>query len=225
MQISLSIMKCSFWGLAVASFVTSAHAVVIGFEAESGTLGAEFDPAIADAEASGGFYITTETDNPDGGTTIPGSDAATATYTFDLAAGTYDVYVKAGLDVGAAGGNDSFYWATSFGDADPTAAADWELENGASGFLPGVPQGSFGWSLSLGQITTSSGGTVTWKIGAREDGFWMDAFAFATDGTDVGRSATGQSTILDNAVAVPEPSSFALLAGILSFTWVMLRRR
>ena len=56
---------------------------------------------------------------------------------------------------------------------------------------------------------TSAGGTVQWEIGAREDGFDMDAFALVS---------TGQSVTdieLDNAVtipvAVPEPSTTALL--------------
>jgi len=41
----------------------SSHADIIAFEAESGTLGAEFDPAQVDAGALGGLSIRTETNN------------------------------------------------------------------------------------------------------------------------------------------------------------------
>lgn len=170
----------------------SVHAeTIIGFEAESGTLGSQFDPALANVDALGGFYITTETDNPG---TIPGSDAFTASYTFDLPAGTYDVYVR-GRQTGA--NDDSFYYAKAFGDADPTVADDWQLMNG--GF--GVPSTGFGWSNVLSSTLTSPGGTVVWEIGAREDGFLIDAFAFVPTGQSV------TDTELDNAVTVPETSS------------------
>jgi hypothetical protein len=192
----------------IALGTCSSHAAIIGFEAESGTLGSQFDPALTHAGALGGFYITTETNN---GGSEPGTDPFTASYTFDLAAGTYDVYVR-GLQTGA--NDDSFYYAKAFGDANPTDGADWQLMNG--GF--GVPSASFGWSNVLTSTLVSTGGTVQWEIGAREDGFLIDSFAFVSTGQSV------TDTELDNAVtAVPEPSSTALLG--LGGLALILRRR
>jgi len=63
----------SVWAFAVAAIgmvgltIGAANAEIIGFEAESGTLGSEFDPAQADAGALGGSYITTETAGGGGG--------------------------------------------------------------------------------------------------------------------------------------------------------------
>ena len=60
-----------FQTLALLALPLSAHAALIGFEAEDGssnsttvsaTLGADFDPAISDAGALNGAYITSEGD-------------------------------------------------------------------------------------------------------------------------------------------------------------------
>ena len=64
---------------------------------------------------------------------------------------------------------------------------------------------------------TSAGGAVTWEIGARENGFDMDAFALVTTGQVV------TDAELDAAVAVPEPSTTALLG--LGGLALLLRRR
>jgi hypothetical protein len=208
--------------LAVVAIAGSAHAAtIIGFEAESGTLGANFDPTQSDAGALGGTYITTELDSTG---SSPGSDDNTVNYSLNVAAGTYDVYVRARIGNNNAN-DDSFFWATSFGDADPTVTGDWEIENGLSG--AGIPVGAtgpFGWSTVLGTIT-SAGGTVQWEIGAREDGFDIDAFALVSTGDDVGRSETGESTILDNAVTTPIPEPASLASGLLGLALIASRRR
>ena len=194
---------------AFALAVSSSHAAIIAFEAESGTLGDDFDPAQADAGALGGFYITTETN---GTGTAPGTEARTVSYSLTVPVGTYDVYVRARVGPGNPN-DDSFFYANSFGDADPTASGDWVTLNGAN--AAGVPIGSFGWSDALPTVT-STGGTVQWEIGAREDGFDMDAFALVTSGQVVTDSE------LDAAVAIPEPTTVALfgLGGL-----ALLRRR
>jgi hypothetical protein len=195
----------------IALATCSSHAAIIAFEAESGTLGSEFDPMQADADALGGLYITTETDN---GGTIPGTDPFTASYSFDLDAGTYDVYVRGQIGPGNAN-DDSFYYAKAFGNADPTEVSDWQLMNG--GF--GLSIGSFGWSNVLTSTLVSSGGTVQWEIGAREDGFLIDSFAFVSTGQSV------TDTELDNAVtAIPEPTTTALL-GLGGLALILRRRR
>jgi hypothetical protein len=76
----------------------------------------------------------------------------------------------------------------------------------------------------LGTIT-SAGGTVQWEIGAREDGFDIDAFALVSTGDDVGRSETGESTILDNAVTTPIPEPASLASGLLGLALIASRRR
>jgi hypothetical protein len=78
-------------------------AALIGWEAEDGSsfsgtvsarLGADFNPALSDAGALGGAYITSETD---GGGGSPGTDARTVSYSIDFAeAGTYDLYARLG---------------------------------------------------------------------------------------------------------------------------------
>ena len=180
----------------------SAHAAIIGFEAESGTLGADFDPAQADLDALGGTYITTETD---GSGDSPGTDARTVSYSLNVAAGTYDVYVRARVGAGGAT-DDSLFLAKAFGDADATVIAEWHKINGAGAWVGGYPATApdFGWGQVNGLTVTSAGGAVTWEIGAREDGFDVDAFALVS----TGQSVTDND--LDNAV-IPEPGSFALL--------------
>jgi len=203
----------AFAGLALTA--SSSHAAIIAFEAESGTLGSEFDPAQADAGALGGIYITTETNNQNNPTsTSPNTDAFTTSYSLNVAAGTYDVYVRGRVGPDASN-DDSFYYANAFGDADPTVTGDWQQINGAGGF--GVPSGSFGWSNALTATVTSAGGTVQWEIGARENGFDMDAFSLVSTGQSV------TDAELDAAVAVPEPSTTALLG--LGGLALMLRRR
>jgi len=171
----------------VGMTIGAANADIIGFEAESGTLGADFDPALADATALGGFYITTESNESSANS--PLTDVRTVSYSLTVPAGTYDVYVRARVAVHNA--DDSFFYAKAFGDADPAVDAEWQIENGPAGIPWAQP---FEWSDALTSTVTSSGGTVQWEIGGREDGFDIDAFALVTTGQVV------TDTELDDAV-------------------------
>ncbi|PXA05145.1 hypothetical protein DDZ13_04070 [Coraliomargarita sinensis] len=184
--------------------VNDSQATIFGFEAESGLLGSYFDPAVTVAPDSGPLgdsYITTNTDNSST-TTQPIVEAATVSYTVNLPAGDYDLYAR--IQKPSSGGDDSMYTAVAFGDADPAVDADWLLTNGHTAFAPGMTAGDWGWTIVLDTLT-SPGGTVTWEIGAREDGFNIDSFAFVAAGQDVGLTASGQSTILDDAVTGGSP--------------------
>jgi len=172
----------------VGMTIGSANAQIIGFEAESGTLGADFDPALADATALGGFYITTESNESSANS--PLTDVRTVSYSLTVPAATYDVYVRARIAVNNS--DDSFFYAKAFGDADPAVDADWQKENGPAGIPWAQP---FEWSDALTSTVTSPGGTVQWEIGAREDGFDMDAFALVPTVQVV------TDTELDDAVA------------------------
>ena len=115
----------------------SAHAALIGFNAEDGssesgnvvaTLGADFDPALSDSGTLGGQYITSETD---GGGDGPGTAARVASYDVTFAeAGSYDLYAKVWIG-SAPGADDSFFYGNSFGtQASLAASANWIHING-----------------------------------------------------------------------------------------------
>ena len=193
--------------------VSANAATIVGFEAESGTLGANFDPAIADAAALGGEYITSEVNQ--GGT---GADNV-VTYSVNFAeTGTYDLYGK--IYIGAQGVlDDSFFYGSDF------ATTPSILVNGLV-----VATEAYVW-VNFSVVTGSTGGTgvtftvaagdltsdPTFQIAGREDGFRFDAFAFGTTG----------ETFLDaqlDAAVVPEPGT-ALLAGCFALASVMIRRR
>jgi hypothetical protein len=201
--------------LAVVAIAGSANAAIFGFEAESGTLSPDYS-SIADPTAlGGGSYIEHATDNFANGASQPNTDAFTSSYELNLPAGTYDVYVRMRF---ADNGEDSFFVAKSFGDKDPTVTADWLKVEGTTAGL-GSSQTTFAWSDALVVTTlTSTGGAVTWEIGAREAGLDIDAFALVSTGQSV------TDTDLDNAVLVPEPASLALV-GLGSLMFLGRRRQ
>lgn len=194
---------------------------LIGWEAENGSsfsgtvsasLGADFDPALSDAGALGGAYITTETDSLSG--TTPGSDARTVSYSIHFTeAGTYDLYARVLVVNGNA--DDSMFYARAFGDADPThdggtGYIGWCTVNGIA---DDYAAGRYHWinlstyhspyGESPSSFTVSSAGTFRWELGAREDGLWIDALAFGTSGQ------TFTDVQLNIAVSgVPEPPMF-----------------
>ncbi len=173
---------------------------LIGWEAENGssfsgtvsaTLGADFDPPLSDAGALGGAYITVKTDSLSSST--PGSDARTVSYSIDFVeAGTYDLYAR--LLVVSGNADDSMFYARQFGDADPThdggtGYIGWCTVNGIDDdYIAGqyhwinlsTYRSPFGESPS--SFTVSSPGTLSWELGGREDGLWIDALAFGTSG-------------------------------------------
>ena len=199
----------------------SANAAIVGFEAESGTLGIHFDPAIADAAALGGKYITSSADQ--GGT---GANNI-VTYLVNFAeTGTYDLYGK--IYVGSGGSlDDSFLYGSDF-----ATTPSIKVNGIDSTQLGGVASnevyvwlnfsdftGTFGGSgvtftVAAGDLTTDP----TFQIAGRENGLRFDAFAFGTTGE------TFTDTQLDAAV-IPEPGTYALLAGCFALASVMIRRR
>ena len=217
-------MKRVFCLLAIVGMLTSfSQAALIGWEAENGSsfsgtvsasLGSDFDPALSDAVALGGSYITTEVG---GGSNTPGSDSRTVSYSIDFTeAGNYDLYARLYVEGGNA--DDSMFYAREFGDADPTKDGGtgyigWCTVNGIA---DDYPLGEYVWiNLSTykspfgenpSSFTVDSADTYNWEFGAREDGLRIDALAFGTSG----ESFTDAQ--LNTAVTgVPEPATMALL--------------
>jgi hypothetical protein len=167
------------------------NAAVIGFRAESGTLGAHFDPPIIDPDALGGQYITIET--PSGGGS-PGHEDRIATYTVTFPeAGTYDLYARLMVEdqlneegQGAAD-NDSMFYGNGFGTKPANSNADWIQINGCDNltsdvwFWINLSEDTCQWGEAGVSFTVPAGGlTQTLQVGGREDGLRMDAFVFAT---------------------------------------------
>jgi endo-1,4-beta-xylanase len=184
---SAFVRACLFASLPLSAM---AQAPVI-VEAESGALGASLTTGTLDGAT---FVETTEnnTGNP--------TPARTGTYSIAFpAAGTYDLYVR--MRVGPAGGDDdSFYVGNGFNNN-----AAWALYNTASGGFtaPGatvVTGGAAGtqvfkWVRLTEQHPGVGGGvgpagwvvpdgtlTQTFYFGTRENGMYMDKFAFGIRG-------------------------------------------
>lgn len=175
------------------------HAVgaPVPFQAESGTLGSDFiiNPGPP-------TYITITTD---GAGDYPGSAARVATYSVTFpAAGTYKLYGR--IRVGSGGAvDDSFFYGNGFGVKSVTNGADWIRCNNtdvvgftnASDVVSGTGSaGTTVWKwINLSDTTGTTGETPisftvtagnltqTFQIGARENGFDMDKFAFGDSGT------------------------------------------
>ena len=106
------------------------NAAIIGFQAESGTLGAEFDPPIVDPDAIGGRYITVETG---AGGEAPNHENRIVTYTVTFPeADTYNLYARLYIQSQPedAPNNDSMFYGNGFGTKDVGADADWVKANG-----------------------------------------------------------------------------------------------
>ncbi len=200
--------------IAVLGVTAGAQATIIGFEAESGTLGANYT-ITADALALGGNYLASADQTGDS----PNEAADLATYSVTLAAGTYDLYAR--VYVGSAAPNDdSIFIGNGFGAKAINTNDDWvkvnNLQESANSYTD--PEGvefvneAYQWLKFSTQVTqdeivpqfTSSGATETFMIGHREDGFRIDAFAFVSDGET---PSSAQLT-----AAVPEPATLSLLA-------------
>ena len=198
-------MKKLLTMIALAAVAGSASAALIGFEAESGTLGSSFDPAIADAAASGGQYITSEVND----TGAPGASHNMVTYSVTFAeADTYDLYGR--IYIGAAGSlDDSFHYGSDF------ATTSWVKVNGIDITQPnGVAIEEYVW-VNLSDFTGTFGtpgvtftvagaGVETFQIAGRENGLRFDGFAF---GTSTETFSDAQLT-----AAIPEPATLGLVA-------------
>jgi uncharacterized repeat protein (TIGR03803 family) len=190
---------------------------IVTFEAESGLLGSDFTNGTDGAVQ----YISISTDTVNGGN--PGNANRVATYQVTFpSAGTYELYGR--VRVGPLGANnDSFFYGNGFGDKSATSDADWVLVNSVNvgGFTnPGdivTGSGSAGitvWKwINLSEYTGTAGGTPisftvagsnlpqTFQIGARENGFDIDKFAFGSAGTHF-----AVSNLDDGTLPSPPPS-------------------
>jgi len=201
--------------IAVLSVSTGVQAAILGFEAESGTLGANYT-ITADASALGGNYLASA--NQTGNS--PDEAADLATYSVTLEAGTYDLYARIYVG-GGTGDDDSIFIGNGFGAKAIDTGDDWirvnNLQEDANSYQ--TPEGdefvnetAYQWLKFSTQVTqdeavpqfVSTGATETFIIGHREDGFRVDAFAFVSDGE------TPSSAQL--SAAVPEPATLSLLA-------------
>jgi endo-1,4-beta-xylanase len=170
------------------------NAAVVGFQAESGILGAEFDPPISDPTALGGQYITIETSS---GGEAPNHENRVATYTVTFPeAGTYDLYARLYIQSlpESGGDNDSMFYSNGFGTKNVGTDADWVKVNGLGPTDAGYPLDEWVWinlsedngtwaggdEVTVSFTVTADNLTQTLQIGAREDGLRMDAFVFAT---------------------------------------------
>jgi endo-1,4-beta-xylanase len=185
------------------SAVAQTEPVVI--EAESGTLGANLTTGTLD----GATYITTTVNR-----TTPPTAPDIATYTVNFpASGNYELYAR--YRVGPGGANDdSFYFGQGFGIKTPEVGAQWALQNDTNtGFTNPtatvISGGSAGINVFKWVKITGSQGPAAWVVpagalsqtfqfGSREDGMFMDKFAFGRAGVcytvanlDAGANATG----------------------------------
>jgi hypothetical protein len=220
----LNLADTSFRKFALANAVTialalSARADNVTFEAESGTLGADF----AISNSSSPAFITI-TSNSSANNPVNAARMATYTLTFP-APGTYQLYAR--LLVGSGGVNDdSFFYANGFGNKSPTTSSDWILVNNLAnvGFTlatdavtGGGSAGTQIWKwINLSQFapgptfTVAAGNlTQTFQIGAREDGLAMDKFVFGTAGynftvSDLDSGAPGTPPVAPTLALPPD---------------------
>lgn len=177
-------------------------------EAESGTLGAN----VTTGELNGVTYVTTTLDNtaPPSGA----SDLRVSSYQITFpAAGNYELYARMRVGPNAAN-DDSWYFGNGFG-----VTNSWAFYNTATGgftaptatVLPDGPAGSqvFKWVRLTGLYGLGGLGPTAWTVpegaltqtfywSTREDGMFMDKFAFGRAGNcytvadlDAGTAATG----------------------------------
>ena len=194
-------LACLFASVPIASFAQTEPVV---FETETGALGAN----LTTGTLNGTTYVTTTANR----TTAPAvPDIGTYSVTFP-AAGNWELYAR--IQVGPNGANDdSFYFGNGFGTPVPETG-NWALQNEANtGFtnsaatvLVGGNAGSgvFKWIKITGAqgpnpwVVPPGALTQTFQWGSREDGLFLDKFAFGRQGVcytvanlDNGQSATG----------------------------------
>jgi len=194
-----------------------ARAAIVAFEAESGTLGANYT-TLADVAAVGGSYIA-----PIGDQTGDSPDHADdlAEYSVTLTVGTYDLYARILVESAPEQGpeNDSVFIGNGFGSKTTGVNDDWikvnNLHEGGNSYTnpesAEITNDTYNWVKFSLQVTQdepvpqfeSLGGTETFQIGHREDGFRVDALAFVTAGE------TPSSA--DLTAAIPEPATLLVM--------------
>lgn len=118
-------------------------------------------------------------------------------------------------------------WVSSLaspGDPEDGGAADWTLLGADVNFskAPGAA-GYTGFDLETVTGVSLPGTSVRWVRFEADSNHW-DGGGFGNDGSQLGPNQVALSEIQFYEV-VPEPSAFALLAGMFGLAWVMLRRR
>ena len=203
MRVSRSALlrACLLASIPIASFAQTEPVII---EAESGTLGANLATGVSGTTT----YVTTTVNR-----TTPPSVPHIGTYSVTFpAGGNWELYAR--IQVGPAGANDdSFYFGNGFGTPVPETG-NWSLQNeantgftnAASTVLVGGSAGSnvFKWIKITGAqgpnpwVVNPAALTQTFQWGSREDGLWLDKFAFGRQGVcytvanlDNGQSATG----------------------------------
>jgi BNR repeat-containing family member len=181
------------WAVLSIGFSSDVRAASVKFQAESGTLGANF--SIGNDGAT--QFITI---SPTGAGNAPSNSTRVAAYSVTFPEdGTYDLYAR--VRVGAGGLNDdSFFYGNGFGNKSPTTVADWILVNNinntgytnSSSIVGGagtVGTGVWKWinlSEYMGSGTpisftvTAGNLTQTFQIGGREDGLDIDQLLFGS---------------------------------------------
>ena len=186
-------LVCIVLGLLTVHVYAQDHALLIEAE-DADSLGSDFY-TVTEGEVT---FITPLTDYAS--LTSPGTPDKVATYEITFAApGTYDLYVK--LRVGPeAWEDDSFYFASSFGDRPADIDALWirvnNIGNGAADpdeYVLGPEENSVGieifkWINASETGEGAAGGTLfvveedsltqIFQIGSREDGLDIDKIAF-----------------------------------------------
>jgi glucuronoarabinoxylan endo-1,4-beta-xylanase len=184
------------FALGLTTSIQADPASFVSFEAESGTLGADW--AVSNSVSPALTNITIVGTGAGGN---PGSAARVATYSVTFpAAGTYELYARIRCGAGTFN-DDSMFYGNGFGAKSATTDNDWILMNGlaaagytaASDLVVGVgAAGSQVWKwVNLSQMTNGGGSenpitfnvtagnlTQTFQIGAREDGLDFDRFVF-----------------------------------------------
>lgn len=164
-------------------------------EAESGVVGSNF---VVNTEEST-TYITIQ---PSGGGESPADTARVATYTVTFPdSGTYNLYARVKVGSGTYN-DDSFFYGNGFGVQDVALNDAWIKVNGlaAAGYadsadivndigglgsgvwkwvkLSQIENGTQGWELGPQFVVSEDSLTQVFQIGGREDGLYIDKFAF-----------------------------------------------
>jgi arabinoxylan arabinofuranohydrolase len=200
--------------------------VATAFEAEAGTLGADF----AVSNSSSPIYIVITSNNS---SNSPTSSARVGTYTITFpSAGTYQLYARVWVGVGGFN-DDSLFYGDGFGTKSPTNNSDWVLVNGLAGVgftnktdvvTGGGTLGNQVWKwVNLSQLTARAGfavggGQLTqiFQIGGREDGLYLDKFAFgSTNGnfTVAQLDAIATNAFVNNSCTVDWNDSYQRIDG------------
>jgi len=204
MKITRSVLlrACLFFCVPIAAIAQTQPVIV---EAESGTLGGN----LATDTLDGAVYITTTVNR-----TTPPTAPHVATYNVEFpAAGNYELYAR--YRVGPMGADDdSWYFGQGFGEKTPEAANQWALQNETNtGFTAltatvlnggSTPNEVFKWVKITGSqgpaawVVPAGALTQIFQFGSRENGMFMDKFAFGRAGfcytvndLNTGGNATG----------------------------------